>query len=723
MFACLLVTGGPLPRASADVPLDATALDAALLDVAQQFSPRVAWIDPHVLVADLQGLERLFGDARAIGERARRSLADRGLQGARRHCRHGTAARLLAAARAGLTLVEAGGEQAALAALPIDLLQSVISPGPQRPPDGAADSSRRVLSHVARERHLRARRRRDRPIRRRLATFRRWGLRTLGDLASLPRPDLAARLGARRPGPASAGAGRRLPAAGAARARRAIRSHAGTRMAHRGTRAAVVRPRPAGRSGVHTSRSPRPRRRQAASSTCGWSRARSGSRSHELPTPIKDPRTLRTLALLDLESHPPSGAHRRGHAARGPHAGPHAAALAARAGAPGAGTALHAGRSTLGAHGRITRRRGRAGRHPPPGRLSHDALHGRHAGLRRRRRSRRCRQAVTCRRCGLAPAATSGDRHRADRRRTSGARARRAGRGCRVAKSATYAGPWRTSGEWWTGAVWDRDEWDWRSMTARSAGCIRDRRTIAGISTASTTDAFDDSRAGRARLRPCSMLTRVLDRRSLCLAAALTLLALTRVAARDDEPRGLDLYFIDVEGGAATLIVTPAGESILIDSGNPGDRDAGPHRGGRQGCRRDLDRSLHHHALAQRSRRRHRRRCRSCCRSRNATATPFPIRSPTTSTKRSSTSWKAMPGEPHFLQAGDQLKFTRRKGAADLRMRVAGGQRPRRRRKAWCGAVHRLSRRHESQAGRHQRQRAQRRDGLQLRRVRPVRRR
>ncbi|MDX6405229.1 MAG: competence protein ComEC [Blastocatellia bacterium] len=39
--------------------------------------------------------------------------------------------------------------------------------------------------------------------------------------------------------------------------------------------------------------------------------------------------------------------------------------------------------------------------------------------------------------------------------------------------------------------------------------------------------------------------------------------------------RTLDIYFIDVEGGAATLIVTPTGESLLIDSGFPGDRDAG----------------------------------------------------------------------------------------------------------------------------------------------------
>jgi competence protein ComEC len=41
------------------------------------------------------------------------------------------------------------------------------------------------------------------------------------------------------------------------------------------------------------------------------------------------------------------------------------------------------------------------------------------------------------------------------------------------------------------------------------------------------------------------------------------------------ESRTLDIYFVDVEGGAATLIVTPAGESLLIDSGFPGDRDAG----------------------------------------------------------------------------------------------------------------------------------------------------
>jgi competence protein ComEC len=31
----------------------------------------------------------------------------------------------------------------------------------------------------------------------------------------------------------------------------------------------------------------------------------------------------------------------------------------------------------------------------------------------------------------------------------------------------------------------------------------------------------------------------------------------------------LNIFHIDVEGGAATLIVTPEGDSLLVDTGNP----------------------------------------------------------------------------------------------------------------------------------------------------------
>src|SRR2546426_9865652 len=41
------------------------------------------------------------------------------------------------------------------------------------------------------------------------------------------------------------------------------------------------------------------------------------------------------------------------------------------------------------------------------------------------------------------------------------------------------------------------------------------------------------------------------------------------------QSRNLDIYWIDVEGGAATLIVSPSGESMLIDTGfEVDDRDA-----------------------------------------------------------------------------------------------------------------------------------------------------
>jgi competence protein ComEC len=56
---------------------------------------------------------------------------------------------------------------------------------------------------------------------------------------------------------------------------------------------------------------------------------------------------------------------------------------------------------------------------------------------------------------------------------------------------------------------------------------------------------------------------------------ALCLIASCCIGADAPKTRTLDIYWNDVEGGGATLIVTPAGESILIDSGNPGARDSG----------------------------------------------------------------------------------------------------------------------------------------------------
>jgi competence protein ComEC len=64
---------------------------------------------------------------------------------------------------------------------------------------------------------------------------------------------------------------------------------------------------------------------------------------------------------------------------------------------------------------------------------------------------------------------------------------------------------------------------------------------------------------------------------TLCVLCGL---AFTMAAAQPGAPPRdtLDIYAVDVEGGKATLVVSPSGESLLIDTGNIGDgaqRDAG----------------------------------------------------------------------------------------------------------------------------------------------------
>ena len=61
----------------------------------------------------------------------------------------------------------------------------------------------------------------------------------------------------------------------------------------------------------------------------------------------------------------------------------------------------------------------------------------------------------------------------------------------------------------------------------------------------------------------------------LALCAVFLSLGIRDNHAAEVEPRALEIHWVDVEGGAATLIVTPTGESVLIDTGMPGGRDPG----------------------------------------------------------------------------------------------------------------------------------------------------
>src|SRR5258706_10939563 len=137
------------------------------MEVAGDFSPRVEACGPREVTLDVSGLARLFGDGKTIAAELRRTAADRGLRVCVAVAGTRTAARLLAhhlADRKGppcdeVLVIERGTEAASLADLPIELLA--------------------ILDPVA-------------PF---TITLRRWGLRTLGELVSLPPDEVAARLG------------------------------------------------------------------------------------------------------------------------------------------------------------------------------------------------------------------------------------------------------------------------------------------------------------------------------------------------------------------------------------------------------------------------------------------------------------------------------------------------------------------------------------------------
>ncbi len=132
----------------------------ALLELGRAFTPRVEAQGETPVLLDLSGLGRTFPAPEALGRaildaaRARRIEPQVALAFTR------TTALVLSRARPGLSIVPAGGEAAALAPLPLELL------------DVAPD---------------------------RIALFHRWGLRHIGDLQALPPIGLSERLGPEGP--------------------------------------------------------------------------------------------------------------------------------------------------------------------------------------------------------------------------------------------------------------------------------------------------------------------------------------------------------------------------------------------------------------------------------------------------------------------------------------------------------------------------------------------
>jgi protein ImuB len=412
---------------------EGTPIDV-LVAVARDFSPRVEIMDAREVTLDLHGLERLIGDPPTIAAELRRTAADRGLRVRVAIAGSRTAARLLAHAHPGLTIAEPGDERRAVAHLSIDLLAVVVDA-----PD--------------------------------LLTLKRWGLRTLGDFADLPDDEVAARLG-------QAGvmwqrlargedARPLVPALPEERFEQALdlewpidgleplsfvlgrlmeRLSAHLERRDRGAAVLHVRLHLVTRD-VH-------------------------ARSLQLPVPMRDARTLRTLALLDLESSPPPAAIDRVVVAVDPTAArvvqfslltrplpspEQLSTLMAR---------LHAlmGEARCGSPAEVDSWRPGVFAMKPfaPRDVTADVVHrrGRVSALPCPVALRRFRTPVPVR---VRIDEGKPSRLAVDRRGFTGGRV------------TACAGPWRTSGAWWDSQLWNRDEWDVTLQSGETYRLFHDR--------------------------------------------------------------------------------------------------------------------------------------------------------------------------------------------------------------------------------------------------------
>src|SRR5262249_41181082 len=101
-----------------------------------------------------------------------------------------------------------------------------------------------------------------------------------------------------------------------------------------------------------------------------------------------------------------------------------------------------------------------------------------------------------------------------------------------------------------------------RAGTPRSCARSSSRRTHCAGSTRRPGDGSSRSASGRHD----GLSMTLTSSRSLVAAAIVAALAGGSIDAV--QKRSLDIYVVDVEGGNATLVAAPSGESLLIDTGN-----------------------------------------------------------------------------------------------------------------------------------------------------------
>lgn len=243
----------------------------AVMALAREFSPRIERHGDDCVVLDVSGLGRLLGDAHGIGAELARTASERGVKGTISIAPTQTAARLLALADMEPRVVT-GDAAAAIDAIPFDTLQHLFV----------------------------------RPLKL-FDIVRRWGIRSAGEFAALPAAEVASRFGqdgiAVQRLACGLDAHPLVPDPGVPRFVQMMElewplealeplSFVFARLLEP-LASALER---ADRAGAAV----RLELRLVDKTT--------HVRMLQLPAPIRDPRVLRTLLLLDLESHPPTAA-------------------------------------------------------------------------------------------------------------------------------------------------------------------------------------------------------------------------------------------------------------------------------------------------------------------------------------------------------------------------------------------------------------------------------
>lgn len=277
MYACLYLP--PKSRARS-----VSVATHALVRLAHEYSPRIERQGQQLVVLDVRGMKRLRGSPREIGETLRRAAADRGLMIRVAVAATRMSALLATQGRSGLTIIPPGEEATVLASLPLSTLKQLAQAQ-------SSGSSTPAASLVLPSLLL-------------LPVVQRWGLKTLGEIAALPSDQLFGRLG-------TGGVELQRIARGEdsrplvpklteerfeqtlalewpiedleplSFVLRRVLEPLCERLEHRGTSAGMLHVR------------------------LTLVTRETHDRVLQFPVPLRDPRALRTLIMLDLESHPP----------------------------------------------------------------------------------------------------------------------------------------------------------------------------------------------------------------------------------------------------------------------------------------------------------------------------------------------------------------------------------------------------------------------------------